>query len=130
MNSDNPKVQILLTLGDPGNKLNWPDYLKQYGFTLDDVPTLLMSYADEEINSVDSDRPEVWTQVHVWRTLGQLGSTAAIETIIQSFDTLHNDHYAQSELPEVIGMIGPVAIPAIVEYWQQPEKTISVIVWR
>jgi hypothetical protein len=47
-----------------------------------------------------------------------------------SFDTLHNDDYAQSELPEVIRMIGPVAIPAIVEYWQQPEKTISVIVWR
>ncbi len=122
MNSDNPKVQTLLTLGDPSNKLNWPDYVKQYDFTLDDVPTLLMLYADEEINSMDSDRPEVWGQVHAWRTLGQLGSEAAIEPIIRSFDTLHDDDYAQSELCKVISMIGPVAIPALVEYWQQPEK--------
>jgi yecA family protein len=122
MNSDNPKIQTLLTLGDPDSKINWPNYVKQYGFTLDDVPTLLMLYADKEINSMDSDRPEVWTQVHAWRTLGQLGSETAIESIIQSFDTLHNDDYAQSELPEVIGMIGPVAIPALVEYWQQPDK--------
>ena len=122
MNSDNPKIQTLLTLGDPGSKRNWPNYVEQYGFTLDDVPTLLMLYADEEINSMASDRPEVWTQVHVWRTLGQLGSEASIGTIIHSFDTLHDDDYAQSELPNVIAMIGPIAIPALVEYWQQPGK--------
>ena len=97
MNSDNPKIQTLLTLGDPGSKRNWPSYVEQYGFTLDDVPTLLMLYADEEINSMNSDRPEVWTQVHVWRTLGQLGSEAAIETIVPSFDTLHDDDYAETE---------------------------------
>jgi hypothetical protein len=78
-----------------------------------------MLYVDEEINSMDSNRPEVWTQVHVWRTLGQLGSEASI---IRSFDTLHEDDYAQSELPEVISMIGPVAIPALVDYWQPPDK--------
>ena len=122
MNSDNPKIQALLTLGEPGTKRNWPNYVEQYKFTLDDVPTLLMLYADEEINSMDSDRPEVWTQVHVWRTLGQLGSEASIETIIHSFDILHDDDYAQSELPKVIAMIGPVAIPALVEYWQQAGK--------
>ena len=122
MNSDNPKIQALLTLGDPGNKSNWPDYVKQYGFTHNDVPTLLMLYTDEEINSLDSDRPEVWAQVHVWRTLGQLGSEESIEAIIRSFDTLHNDDYAQSELPEVISMIGPTAIPALTNYWQQPDK--------
>ncbi|MFT7674850.1 MAG: yecA family protein [Gammaproteobacteria bacterium] len=122
MNSDNPKIQTFLTLGDPGNKRNWPDYLKQYGFTLDDVPTLLMLYADEEINAMDSGRPEVWAPVHAWRTLGQLGSEASIEPIILSFDTLHDDDYAQNELPKVFGMIGPVAILALVEYWQQPGK--------
>jgi uncharacterized protein len=122
MKSDSPRVQALLTLGDPANKLNWPDYLKHYGFTLDDVPALLRLYADGEINAMDADRPEVWTQIHAWRTLGQLGSEAAIEPIIRSFDTLYDDDYAQSELPEVIGMIGPAAIPALVEYWQQPEK--------
>jgi len=122
MNSDNPKIQTLLTLGEPVNKRNWPDYVKQYGFTLDDVPTLLMLYVDEAINTMASDRAEVWAQVHVWRTLGQLGSEASIVPIIQSFDTLYDDDYAQSELPEAIGMIGPVAIPALVDYWQQPGK--------
>ena len=122
MSSDNPNIQTLLTLGDPGNKSNWPNYVKQYGFTLDDVPSLLRLYADEEINTMDSDRPEVWTQVHVWRTLGQLRSETSIEPIIRSFDTLHDDDYAQSELPEVISMIGPVAIPALVDYWQQLDK--------
>jgi hypothetical protein len=42
-----------------------------------------------------------------------------------SFDNLHNDDYTQSELPEVIGMMGPVAIPALVECWQQLEKNQS-----
>lgn len=122
MNSDNPKIQTLLTLGDPGSPRKWPDYVKQYGFTLDDVPTLLKLYADEEINAMDEDRPEVWGPVHAWRTLGQLGSEASIGPIIQSFDTLYDDDYAQSELPHVIGMIGPAAIPALVDYWQQPGK--------
>jgi yecA family protein len=122
MNSDNPKIQTLLTLGEPDHKRNWPNYVKQYGFTPDDVPTLLTLYADEEINAMDSDRPEVWAPVHAWRTLGQLGSEASIVPIIQSFDTLYDDDYAQSELPGVIGMIGPVAIPALVDYWQQLDK--------
>ncbi len=122
MNSDNPKIQTLLTLGEPANKHNWPNYVEQYSFTLEDVPTLLMLYADEDVNAMDSDRPEVWAQVHVWRTLGQLGNEASIVPIIQSFDTLYDDDYAQSELPEVIGMIGPVAIPALVDYWQQHNK--------
>jgi yecA family protein len=42
-----------------------------------------------------------------------------------SFDNLHNDDYAQSELPEVIGMIDAVAIPALVECWHQLEKNQS-----
>lgn len=122
MNSDNPKIQTLLTLGEPDHTRNWPNYVEQYGFTLADVPTLLMLYADEDINAMGSDRAEIWAPVHAWRTLGQLGSEASIAPIIQSFDTLYNDDYAQSELPEVIGMIGPVAIPALVDYWQQSDK--------
>ncbi|MFT4606528.1 MAG: yecA family protein [Gammaproteobacteria bacterium] len=122
MKSDNPKVQVLQTLGDLANRFNWPDYVKQYGFILDDVPALLTLYSNPEISAMDSDQPELWAPVHAWRTLGQLGSEAAIKPIIQSFDTLYDDDYAQSELPEVIGMIGPAAIPALLDYWQQRDK--------
>ena len=38
MNSDNPKIQILLTLDSPPNERKWPDYLTKYGFTDEDVP--------------------------------------------------------------------------------------------
>lgn len=122
MNSKNPKILTLLTLGEPENKRNWPDYLGRYDFTEQDTPALIDLFADEEISSMDSDSPEVWAQVHAWRILGQLGSEAAIEPIINSFDTLYDDDYAQSELPTVIGMIGPSAIPALCHYWQQPGK--------
>jgi yecA family protein len=122
MNSDNPKIQTLLTLGTPPNARKWPDYLAKYGFTLDDVPALLALFANEEINTLNSDRPEVWAPLHAWRILGQLGSEDAISPIVQSFDTLHEDDSALSELPGVIGMIGPAAIPVLAEYWRQPGK--------
>lgn len=122
MNSDNPKIQSLLTLGQPENKRDWPDYQSQCDFNEKDIPALIDLYIDEEINAMDSDRPEVWAPVHAWRILGQLGSIAAIDPIITSFDTLFEDDYAQSELPKVIGMIGPAAIPALSHYWQQPGK--------
>jgi len=122
MNSDNPKIQSLLSLGRPDDHRDWPDYLSQYGFTEQDIPALLALYADEEIDAMDSDRVEVWAPVHAWRILGQLGSEAAIDPIINSFDRLYEDDYAQSELPTVIGMIGAAAIPALTLYWQQAGK--------
>jgi yecA family protein len=122
MNSDNPKIQILLTLDQPSNTRKWPDYLSKYGFNEQDVPALLALFADEEINVIPSDRPEIWAPLYAWRILGQLGSEQAIGPIVQSFDTLHEDDSALSELPGVIGMIGPAAIPVLAEYWRQPGK--------
>ncbi len=122
MNSDNPKIQTLLKLGEPNNHRDWPDYVNQYGFTDKDVPALLILFADEEINTMDSSQPEVWAPLHAWRILGQLASVTAIDPIISSFDTLFEDDYAQGELPTVVGMIGPAAIPALTLYWQQPGK--------
>ena len=122
MNSDNPKIQALLTLGDPLNARKWPDYLAKYGFTAEDVPALLNLFAYEDIEQLSSDRPEVWAPLYAWRILGQLGSVDAIEPIVYSFDTLHEDDWALGELPSVIGMIGPAAIPTLVKFWRQPGK--------
>ena len=122
MQHDNPKIQALLTLGAPDNRRHWPDYLDKYGFTLEDVPALLVLFADESINTMDSHRAEVWAPLYAWRILGQLASEEAIRPIVQSFDTLHKDDSALSELPGVVGMIGPAAITELENYWRQPDK--------
>lgn len=122
MKHDNPKIQTLLTLGAPDNQRHWPDYLDKYDFNLEDVPALLALFADESINTLGSDRAEVWAPLYVWRILGQLASEEAIRPIVQSFDTLHEDDSALSELPGVVGMIGPAAITELWDYWRQKGK--------
>jgi uncharacterized protein len=122
MNSDNPGIQTLLSLGEPPNARKWPDYLAKYGFSNEDVPALLKLFTDENIEQLSSDHSAVWAPLYAWRILGQLGSEDAIQPIVQSFDTLHEDDWALSELCSVIGMIGPAAIPALVEHWRQPGK--------
>ena len=121
MHSDNPKIQTLLTLGQPSER-HWPDYLSQFNFTATDVPALINLFADEKINKLPGERPEVWAPVYAWRILGQLTSVEAIEPIINSFDSLCHDDYALSELAKVIGMIGPAAIPALTYHWQKTGK--------
>lgn len=123
MYSDNPRVQALLKLGQPaGQHNNWPDYVTRYGFTLDDVPALLALYGDDEINSLNSNRQEVWAQLYVWRILGQLRSEQAIKPIIASFDTLFDDDYALGELGIALGLIGAKAIQPLSNYLQQAGK--------
>jgi uncharacterized protein len=122
MYSDHPKIQPLLTLGQPPNHSAWPDYLGEYGFTTDDVPALLALFTDATIDALPRGSPEIWGPVYAWRILGQLGSAAAIVPIIQSFDRLCDDDCALDELCEVIGMIGPAAIPALMQHWQQSDK--------
>jgi uncharacterized protein len=122
MNSDNPKIQTLLMLGEPPNARRWPDYLTKYGFTARDVSALLNLFTDADIEQLSPDRPEVWAPLYAWRILGQLGSEDAIEPIVHSFNTLYEDDWALGELCGVIGMIGPVAIPKLVDFWRQPGK--------
>lgn len=123
MYSDYPKIQPLLKLGRPHGRYNiWPDYIAQYGFTLDDVPSLLTLFGDDEINSLGSSRLEIWAPLYAWRILGQLRSEEAIEPIIASFDTLFDDDYALSELGVALGLIGSKAIQPLTDHLQQAGK--------
>ena len=124
MVSDNPKIRALLELGQP-REGEWPDYVSKYSLTDDDVPALLELFGDEKLASLyalDSDRPEAWTQLHVWRALGQLGSEEAIEPIINSFEALCDDDYGLEELSTVMALFGPRAIEPLASYWQRGGK--------
>ncbi|HKJ51926.1 MAG TPA: UPF0149 family protein [Gammaproteobacteria bacterium] len=122
MTHDNPKIQALLALGKPKKPRHWPDYVNLHGLSADDVADLLALVRDASIDELDSECPEVWGPLHAWRALGQIGSEQAIKALVAEFDRLREDDYGLEELPVVIGMIGPVAIPALEAYWQEPGK--------
>jgi uncharacterized protein len=124
MISDSPKIQPLLELGQPETR-EWPDYVSTYNLSDDDVPALLELFNGDKLASLcalDYDWPAAWAQLHAWRALGQLGSEAAIEPIINSFDTQCNDDYGLEELSVVMGLFGPRAIEPLASYWQRGRK--------
>lgn len=122
--TDNPRIQILLSLGEPTawEFDAWPDYVGNYGFTVDDVPALLELHADETLDALGLESTQAWAPVYAWRILGQFGCVTAITGLVSSFNRLCDDDLALTELPCVVGMIGPAAIPALVLHWQQTDK--------
>ncbi len=116
-----PPVDKLLTLGDARevgtNVKDWSIYL-ELGLGPEHIPDLIRMATDEELRWAYSDTLEVWAPIHAWRALGQLRAEAAIEPLLSLLHEGDNvdDDWVIEELPEVYGMIGPAAIPAITEY--------------
>lgn len=113
-----PPLDRLLELGrGPTREAGWPDYL-QYGFTSEHVPELIRMATDPSFNNLSSERREVWTPLHAWRTLAQLGAVEATEallTLLHQIDD-QDDDWISEELPQVFGIFGAGAIPALAEY--------------
>jgi yecA family protein len=126
-----PRCQSLVTLGAPDSVYRdpWPDYLKLYGFTDQDVPELLMMVADPRYDEFDEHDPEVWAPLHAWRVLGQLRNPTVVRPLTRLFPRLCEDDSALSELCLVFGLIGPAAIPPLARRWQQPaqEQFVQVL---
>lgn len=115
-----PPVDKLLTYGDCRNFRDWPDYLA-LGFTREHVDDLIRMATSEELNWGDSDSLAVWAPVHAWRVLGQLRAAAAIAPLINFFKYVEpDDQWAPLELPQILGMIGPAAIPVLAEFLLNP----------
>ena len=108
-------VSELLTLGDCRDFRGWPNYL-DLGLRSEHVPELIEMATDKELNWADSESLEVWAPVHAWRALGQLRAVAAIEPLLRLFRELEDSDWAGEELPQVYGMIGREAIPALAQY--------------
>jgi hypothetical protein len=112
-----PPVDRLLTYGeaDVVEADDWPNYL-ELGLGPEHIPDLIRMATDEKLNKADPDSLESWAPIHAWRALGQLRAEAAIEPLLALFDKLEDSEWVAEELPEVLGMIGPAALPALSAY--------------
>jgi Protein of unknown function (DUF1186) len=112
----------LLALGrpDPGEAEDWPNYL-ELGFSTEDIPELLRMVTDSELLEIDEEKPDGWAPIHALRVLGQLRDPSVIEPLLDKAEAIVDyqtgiGEWGLEELPEVFGMIGPVAIPMLTTY--------------
>jgi hypothetical protein len=110
-------VSELLTFGDCRELRGWPDYPALVDLGPEHVLELIRMATDEDLNWAGPESLKVWAPVHAWRALGQLGADAAIEPLLELFQEVEEGNdWASDELPQVYGMIGRVAIPALERY--------------
>ena len=121
-----PPVDKLLTCGvkDWITPDEWPDYWK-LGIGPKHIPVLIQMATDMELHDADAQSTEVWAPMHAWRALGQLRAVEAVEPLLRLFSRLEDDDWVHEELPDVFGMIGPAALPALAEYMANLSHTVS-----
>jgi hypothetical protein len=92
------------------------DYLEM-GFTGADIPELIRLVEDTELRNLPWGEegevpPEVYAQVHAWRTLGQLEAVEAIPSLIGLLHWIDDDgdDFVGEEVPVMLGKMGAVAI--------------------
>jgi HEAT repeat protein len=110
-------VARLLTLGDVRGQPEWRDY-PALGLTAEHVPELVRMALDEDLHWADGESAEAWAPLHAWRALGQLRAEAAVAPLLPLLDRIDEDEddWAQGDLPEVFGMIGPAALPGLRDF--------------
>ena len=106
-----PSVSTLLSLGAVEVGEPWLRY-DSFGITAAHVGDLVGILRDEVLAAAPPDSDEAWAPRHAWRALGQLRAEAAIEPLLNVL-LRNDDDWAREEIPEVLGMIGPVAIEPV-----------------
>lgn len=106
----------LLELGEEKVRQHpWPDYLA-LGLTREHAPELVRLLTDPAVQDYrEGSAKGFWPPIHAWRALGQLQAEEALQPLVKLLqDTADYDDWRISELPQVLGMIGPAAIsPAL-----------------
>jgi hypothetical protein len=106
-----PPVDRLLRLGaEPARRRTWPDY-RHLGLTRRHVPDLVRMATDPAFDALPERAREVWAPVHAWRALGQLEAAEAVGPLWSLLDRAESLDFAFTEIPLVLGMIGPAALP-------------------
>jgi len=114
-----PPVAQLLTYREPGIEKaeDWPDYVQQVGLGSEHIPELIRMATDQSLleggEEGEEDERSWGGPIHAWRALGQLHAEAAIEPLLSLFRTQKDSDWVMEELPDVFGMIGPMALPSL-----------------
>jgi hypothetical protein len=120
MSSYPPPVDRLLLLGETTFGAPWPDFSAEFGLGPEHVPDLIRLASDEELYEADwpeedeEPRPELWAPIHARRALGHLRAVSAVRPLLDAMDRFGEyDDYWTEELPDILAMMGPEAIPAL-----------------
>jgi hypothetical protein len=115
-----PNVARLLTLGNPNDHQT---EAIESSMQTEDIPSLINLLEDHDLRwESPEDSPDGYGAVYAWRAVGHLKAEAAIPALIGLLPDIDSeyDEWAQEELPEVFENIGPVCVPALVEFLQTP----------
>lgn len=113
-------VARLLTLGSAQTGSTktfhkWRDY-HALGLTDEHIPELIELATDSKLNWAEQGSREVWAPLHAWRALAQLHATEAIQPLVNQIDALQDDDWFREDLPAVMELLGPAALPALNTY--------------
>jgi hypothetical protein len=115
----------LLDLGEPTTYQppEWEQYVN-YGIATDDVAQLARLVRDEQFNAEEAPEPARWAPVHAWRALGQLRAAEATPALLSALEQRQRceDQWSTEELPAVLRMIGPAAVPALAAFISDPAR--------
>lgn len=122
-------VGRLLTIGETESydPAKWPDYVAEVGLGCGHVAALASMVCDAALNRANTDSSAVWAPMHAWRALGQLGAEAAVAPLLAFLKTTENDEAVDEELPIVLGMIGPAAVPHIAGFLSDRSNPTSPV---
>jgi len=117
-------LEQLLRCGDPWNG-SWPNY-RQLGIGFEHVDELIQMATDGALARATLDSTSAWAPLHAWRALGQLRARPAIEPLLELLTDCagRDDDWGLEELPVVLGMIGPAALPALAGYLSDASRPL------
>jgi hypothetical protein len=107
-----PPIDRLLKLGaEPARRRTWPDY-RHLGLLERHVPALVRMATDPALHTAEERDPAGWAPVHAWRALAQLGADEAAAPLLALLEREIENLWVFEEVPAVLGMIGPPALPS------------------
>jgi len=111
-----PPVKLLLSLGE------WSgDEQRDYaalGLSLKDVPALIRMATDGQLHDGPTESSVVWSPIHAWWALAQLGAEEAIEPLVQLFSRADDglDEGISEDLPRALAQFGASALAPLTDY--------------
>lgn len=117
------KLQPLLNLGEPTPGRHWEDYAARFDLTAEDEPELLRMAQDDELNQLTSKNPAVYAPVHAVRALGQVGSIAMVEPLLELLEAFGDDDWLSSDIPQTLAALGTAILPQVEQFLRDVSKS-------